>query len=658
VTVHLSFTSDARQSAEDVNRLTAQFNKLTTGVRQYRTQVADLRRAQADLNQRLRQAPVAARGATLAHKNLALQAKQLTAQQKLLAASTSMTTKAMSAGVTAANRLAASYQRLVAAAAAAGSGTGGSAALGALGGAAGGFGGLASAGGAFMLGRYAMQGEQATVGVERMLARDAAGAADAMEQFNRVARNTPHALEAVSAAIFNTKTLLDFYGDDLGDVVQAQAQFATVTGQNFTAMNQLISQTFKAFETDDAEDAIRQLDTILGLVQEYRLNVPALLASLGRTGSTFRALGFDLAETANFMAQITQFGVNVEQINEPIRQMVVNMSKLGLDPREGLIQAVEAIKNAQTDAEAFRLGSEIFGTEGGHVFVDMIRVQAIPALLDLEAQILDGNIPSIEKLYEETKTAGEEFDTLRNKIKLQATEGITPLMKDSISFFERISGMFDDIRLALPGGVNPLDPNPVQDSAADTLLDSLREGRAAAEASADAAKASATASGAMLDTILEAMAATRNTQQILEYMDRAGAAGPFAPGIGSITFEEQIRRANFARGAGIGGNLPFTGPTALATGGGAIGQAAQTALEARARGSQTFFGPGSAGPIGTDTAFSQLPLRDATAHFQAKTLEVLEEIRDKDQEMNIYLDGNLLDRVAVGPIAGRARGTC
>ncbi|MYE70850.1 MAG: hypothetical protein F4237_12475 [Gemmatimonadetes bacterium] len=267
--------------------------------------------------------------------------------------------------------------------------------------------------------RAGQEVQQADAYLERTLGVDSRKAQEAEETLDNLIGQVPKTHETLAGAITAASVLTDFKGQDLDRFMSAAAKLSILAGEDTSRLAQGLAQAFNSFHVDDIEDALASMDVIYGLVQKYRLEIYPMLRSFGRVGAAFRGQELTLPQTANIFAQLTQHGVNVEQINEPMRQMIVNAAKRGVAPQVALQTAIGEIAAAPTDAEANRLGSEWFGTEGGHVFVEGARVHRHPALHDPRSPIFPAGVepPGIEESFNKTLTDREWVQIQYNKIK-------------------------------------------------------------------------------------------------------------------------------------------------------------------------------------------------------------------------------------------------
>lgn len=274
--------------------------------------------------------------------------------------------------------------------------------------------------------RSAQDVQQADAYLERTLGVDSRKAQEAEEALDNLVRQVPKTHETLAGAITAASVLTDFKGQDLDRFMSSAAKLSILAGEDTSRLAQGLAQAFNSFHVDDIEDALASMDVIYGLVQKYRLEIYPMLRSFGRVGAAFRGQELTLPQTANIFAQLTQHGVNVEQINEPMRQMIVNAAKRGVAPQVALQTAIGEIAAAPTDAEANRLGSEWFGTEGGHVFVEGARVHRHPALHDPRSPIFPAGIepPSIEESFNKTLTDREWVKIQYNKVKENVFSGL------------------------------------------------------------------------------------------------------------------------------------------------------------------------------------------------------------------------------------------
>ena len=121
------------------------------------------------------------------------------------------------------------------------------------------------------------------------------------------------------------------------------------------------------------EKAGQALDKLFVISQATGPSIEEIQGLVVRFGAPMRNFGFSFEESASMLALFQKQGVNTELVMGSLRIASGKFAREGVDLREGLNGAIEAIKNAGSSSEAAALAMETFGARAGADMADTIR---------------------------------------------------------------------------------------------------------------------------------------------------------------------------------------------------------------------------------------------------------------------------------------------
>ncbi|HEY7822306.1 MAG TPA: phage tail tape measure protein, partial [Acidimicrobiia bacterium] len=188
-----------------------------------------------------------------------------------------------------------------------------------------------------------------------------------------------------------------------------------------------------------AEDQADVLDMLFRASQSSGQSFDTLADQTVNYGADLRALGFSLPEAVSALALFERTGVNTETVMSGLRLAVSNLAKEGEDIPTAFAGAIESIRDAETEADAFGVAVQLVGTRYASNFLDTIR----GGKFDLDTfveQITEGS-ETIGRAADDTDGFREAWDKFKNYIKIQ----LEPI---ATSVFENLEGLIAELQPA------------------------------------------------------------------------------------------------------------------------------------------------------------------------------------------------------------------
>ena len=244
--------------------------------------------------------------------------------------------------------------------------------------------------------------------------------------FKTVFAGVPASAEQVGQAIADLNTRTQATGPALEALATQSLQLSKITGENLGSQIAATTRVFGdwSIASDKQSGA---MDYLFKVSQNTGIGVTELSEKVVQFGAPLRQLGFDFETSAALMGKWEQEGVNLETVLAGMKIGLSNFAAAGIDAKEGLLQTIDAIKNAGSESEATGIAMEVFGKRAGPDMAAAIR----EGRFDLEdlLETLENSPETISAAAEATYDFGEKWVMLKNKIS-NILEPLGTLMMD------------------------------------------------------------------------------------------------------------------------------------------------------------------------------------------------------------------------------------
>lgn len=232
--------------------------------------------------------------------------------------------------------------------------------------------------------------------------------------FRSVFRGVPESAGTVAGAIANLNTLFGESGKPLRVLTKQLLDLSRLTGGDASENALQFGRAMKQFGIN-AQDSAVLLDTFFKITQETGISFQRLTSDLREFGPVLKLANISAAEGARLIGDLSKEGINFTRVSPALRQGFINFAKEGKNVREELIKVIEEVKNTGSAQDAVTILTKNFGTEVGRLAVVM---RSGAFALDNNSAAIEKNRGLIAKIEEETRTFGDEFGILRNKVVL------------------------------------------------------------------------------------------------------------------------------------------------------------------------------------------------------------------------------------------------
>ncbi|WP_077623844.1 phage tail tape measure protein [Sediminibacillus massiliensis] len=233
------------------------------------------------------------------------------------------------------------------------------------------------------------------------------------DTFKDVFESVPDSADQVSNALSTINTLTGATGDQLGDLTKGVLDASRTLGEDGVANSEAFGRAMKQWQIP-ADEGVGQLDHLYKMTQDYGVGLGELSGQLTTYGSVLGNAGFNMQESAEFMASLESNGIAVSRIMPGLNKSFRDWASEGKNSRDELEKVVKKIRETEDSQEALSLATETFGAEGAQRLMTAIKNGAIPAFDEL-GDSMEGSQGLINETTEETKTIGEQFQELKNQ---------------------------------------------------------------------------------------------------------------------------------------------------------------------------------------------------------------------------------------------------
>lgn len=243
--------------------------------------------------------------------------------------------------------------------------------------------------------------------------------ADMQTRAENLATSIPTDFETAGTAIGEVNTRFGLMGDALEDVSGKFIQFAQVNGVDVNNSIDAVQKTMAAFNVD-ASQAGLVLDTLNAVGQATGISLDALEATLVTNSTALAEMGFNLAESAQFLGQLEVSGVDSSAVLAGLKKALQNATKEGKPMNEALQELQDNLVNAKSNTEAMQIATELFGAKAAPAMVKALQEGQI-SFSDFSASLAD-NAGNLETTFNDMLDPIDQTTILMNEVKLAGAD--------------------------------------------------------------------------------------------------------------------------------------------------------------------------------------------------------------------------------------------
>lgn len=283
------------------------------------------------------------------------------------------------------------------------------------------------------------------------------------KDFDATLERVPDNMDTIAGALANLNTQTGATGRTLQALTESVLDVSRLLGEDAVANSAAFGTALKQWQIP-AEQGTTLLDGLFKLTQDYGGSLGGLIGSLNTYGAVMQNAGFSVDETATFMAKMNSAGLDWSRVAPGLNKSFRDMAKSGVAGRDGLAEAIKAIKEATSETDQLSIATEVFGAEGAQRMLTAIKNNVI-GLGDF-GKTLKESEGLIEDTEQSTRTLGDEFNQLKNELikalrpfagdLIDAVRELIPLVKnlvdkikDAVQWVKDLSPETKDLALKL-----------------------------------------------------------------------------------------------------------------------------------------------------------------------------------------------------------------
>lgn len=263
------------------------------------------------------------------------------------------------------------------------------------------------------------------------------------ESAKNIATTVPTSFSGAGDIVQDLNTRLGMVGKDLEDTGNRVVALEKMMGESVDMSK--LTGTMNAFGISNDEVASK-MDYLFGVSQATGIGFNDLTGILETSAPALMNLGFSMEQSANMAGLLDKAGMDASGTMSKMSKALVNIAEPGQSAQDAfrdVIGEMQGYIEAGDTASALDVASKVFGTKGAAQFVGALQSGAFS--LDEICDAALGAGDGIMGTYEQTMTAGDKFEVLKNK----AAEALEPiagaLIDGAINALDWLCDAFDDV---------------------------------------------------------------------------------------------------------------------------------------------------------------------------------------------------------------------
>lgn len=263
------------------------------------------------------------------------------------------------------------------------------------------------------------------------------------ESAKNIATTVPTSFSGAGDIVQDLNTRLGMVGKDLEDTGNRVVALEKMMGESVDMSK--LTGTMNAFGISNDEVASK-MDYLFGVSQATGIGFNDLTGILETSAPALMNLGFSMEQSANMAGLLDKAGMDASGTMSKMSKALVNIAEPGQSAQDAfrdVIGEMQGYIEAGDTASALDVASKVFGTKGAAQFVGALQSGAFS--LDEICDAALGAGDGIMGTYEQTMTAGDKFEVLKNK----AAEALEPiagaLIDGAIEALDWLCDAFDEI---------------------------------------------------------------------------------------------------------------------------------------------------------------------------------------------------------------------
>lgn len=236
-----------------------------------------------------------------------------------------------------------------------------------------------------------------------------------VDSAKRIGTQVPAEFSQIGDAVANFNTYVGATGEPLERLTTQVMEASRLLGEDGVKNSESFGKAMRQWGLD-ANEGADLMDSMYVATQDYGVSLDKLSGHLERNSATLQNAGFTAEESVGFFAQLEAGGIQVTRVMPGLNAAFRRWSEEGKNSKEEMARVSEAMKNAETDAEALNIATEAFGAQGAQRLTTAIR-GGVLELDDLTGAFSDAD-GAIAASADETRSFEESWQVFKNTLKV------------------------------------------------------------------------------------------------------------------------------------------------------------------------------------------------------------------------------------------------
>lgn len=254
-------------------------------------------------------------------------------------------------------------------------------------------------------------------GLDTIVAKTGATGAALQEMegiMNNIATTIPTTFEEAGSAIGEVNTRFGATGEELEALSTKFIEFAQLNGTDVSGSIDTVQSAMAAFGLSSS-DAGMVLDILNKAGQDTGVSMDKLASSLTANAATLSELGFDINQSAGFVANLEKNGIDASTAMAGLKKAFANATADGMTMDEALMQLQTTMQNAGSSTEAYQAAIDLFGAKAGPALAKAVEEGRVS--FDALSNAVNGYADSVSTTFEETLDPIDQYQVNMNKLK-------------------------------------------------------------------------------------------------------------------------------------------------------------------------------------------------------------------------------------------------
>lgn len=265
---------------------------------------------------------------------------------------------------------------------------------------------------------------------------------DMQRRAENLATSIPTDFETAGTAIGEVNTRFGLMGDELEDVSGKFIKFAEINGTDVNNSIDQVQQVMSAFGVETKDTGL-VLDKLNAVGQATGISMDTLENSLLQNNVVLTEMGFNFAESAEFMGKLEVAGVDTSSVMGGLKKALQNATKEGKPMSTALAEIQQKLVGAESDTEAFQIATDLFGAKAGPAMVKALKNGQV-SLTDFSSSIQDTG-GSVENTFNAMQDPMDQTKILMNQVKVAGAQLGQAIQTAALPILQKLIGIVKDL---------------------------------------------------------------------------------------------------------------------------------------------------------------------------------------------------------------------